>query len=266
MPADALFFDELENRLTAHVSERMLDLAGVSPGQRVLDLACGRGEPSLRAARRVGPAGEVLGLDVAEPSLEVARRRAAQGGLSRARFECLDIERADEAGTGFDVALSRWALMYLREPVRALAAAARALKPGGRLVVAVWCEPERIPWWSLPRRVTERFAALPPRLPDGPSPFRYAAQAKLAADLARAGFDVEATEERQTSVVEAAAVDGLVDWVRVVLATWADAVPVERRADWEAALRGELAAHRAGNTWRLGGVTRLVRASGTRAR
>lgn len=261
VPADALFFDELEAKLTAHVSERMLDLASVSPGQRVLDLACGRGEPSLRAARRVGPAGDVLGLDIAEPSLEVARRRAAQEGLAQARFECLDIERADEAGTGFDVALSRWGVVAVREPVRALEAAARALKPGGRLVLAVWCEPERIPWWSVPRRVTERFAALPPRPPDGPSPFRYAAQAKLAGDLARAGFDVEATEERQTPVVESADVDGLVDWVRVVLAPWADAVPVARRAAWDAALREALAPHRTGNTWQLDGVTRLVRAA-----
>ena len=261
VPPDALSFDELENRLTAHVSERMLELADLAPGTRVLDLACGRGEPSLRAARRVGPGGEVLGLDVAERSLEVARRRAARDGLSHARFTCLDIERADEAGTGFDVALSRWGLVAAREPVRALEATARALKPGGRLVLAVWCEPARIPWWSVPRAVTERFAELPPRPPDAPSPFRYAAQEKLEADLARAGFDVEATEELHTSVVESADVDGFVDWVRVVLSPWADAVPVERRAAWEQALREAFAPHRSGNTWQLDGVARLVRAT-----
>lgn len=261
MPGDALFFDELEAKLTAPVSERMLELAGLAPGQRVLDLACGRGEPSLRAARRVGPAGEVLGLDLAEPSLEVARRRAAQAGLSNVRFQCLDIERADEAGSDFDVALSRWGLVSAREPVRALEATARALKPGGRLVLAVWCEPERIPWWSVPRRVTERFAALPPRRPDAPSPFRYADAARLEADLSRAGFRVTSSEELTTPVVEADDATGLVDWVRVVLAPWADAVPAEHRAEWAAALVAEFEAHRRGNAWRLDGVTRLVRAT-----
>lgn len=263
MPADALFFDELEARLTAHVSERMLELAALAPGQRVLDLACGRGEPSLRAARRVGPAGELLGLDMNEASLGVARERAARDGLTNARFEQLDVERADEAGTGFDVALCRWGLMYVREPLRALEAVRRTLKPDGRLVLAVWCEPERIPWWSLPRRVTERFAALPPRAPDAPSPFRYAMATKLEADLARAGFGIAASHEVETSVVEAPTADGLVDWVRVVLSTWADAVPVARRADWEAALLAALETHRHGSTWQLGGVTRLVSATRT---
>lgn len=259
MPADALFYDELENRLTSHVSERLLDLAGLAPGMRVLDLACGRGEPSLRAARRVGPTGEVLGLDLAEASLEVARDRAAAEGLSNARFECLDIERAEEAGTGFDVALSRWGLVSVGAP-RALEATARALRAGARLVLAVWCEPARVPWWTVPRRVTERFATLPPRAPDAPSPFRYAEPSRLEADLARAGFEVDVTEERTTSVVEAADASGIVDWVRVVLAPWANAVPAARRPDWEAALRDELQAHRTVSTWQLGGVTRLVSA------
>jgi len=72
-------YDADEQRLTAALSERMLDLAGVAAGTRVLDLATGRGEPAVRAAHRVGVTGEVLGVDVAEAML-----RRAQAGADAA--------------------------------------------------------------------------------------------------------------------------------------------------------------------------------------
>ena len=65
-------YDALESRLTAGLSERMLELAGLSPGQCVLDLASGRGEPALRAAARVGPHGHVLGVEPALPLVQMS--------------------------------------------------------------------------------------------------------------------------------------------------------------------------------------------------
>lgn len=70
-------YDDDEHRLSAHVSECMLDLAGLRPGSRVLDIATGRGEPALRAAARVAPDGVVVGTDLSESMLEFARARAA---------------------------------------------------------------------------------------------------------------------------------------------------------------------------------------------
>src|SRR5277367_4782332 len=75
-------YDAVESRLTAPVSERMLELAGLQPGMRVLDLATGRGEPALRAAQRVGKQGFVLGVDVSDALLQMAREKAARAGLS----------------------------------------------------------------------------------------------------------------------------------------------------------------------------------------
>ena len=78
---DATRLYDRERVLTAHVSERLLDAAGVGRGHRVLDVACGRGEPALRAAHRVGPAGRVVAVDVDPVVVRVCAARAAAAGL-----------------------------------------------------------------------------------------------------------------------------------------------------------------------------------------
>src|SRR5690349_9538191 len=98
-------YDEIEARLTAPVSERMLDLAQLRPGMRVLDIASGRGEPSLRAAHRVGPSGSVLGIDRNEGVLEMARELARAQGLTNVEFRVADAEAFVARGEApFDVA------------------------------------------------------------------------------------------------------------------------------------------------------------------
>ena len=85
-------YDGIEQRLTASLSERMLDLAALRPGMRVLDLATGRGEPAVRAAHRVGPAGSVLGMDHSEAMLHMAAERVALEGLSNLALNVANIE------------------------------------------------------------------------------------------------------------------------------------------------------------------------------
>src|SRR3954470_10235850 len=84
--------DEMEARLTRPVSERMLDMARVSAGMRVLDVACGRGEPALPAAHRVGAQGWVLAVDHVEGLLHIARERARREGLTNIEFRMGDAE------------------------------------------------------------------------------------------------------------------------------------------------------------------------------
>ncbi len=107
----AEYYDAMETRLSAPLSERMLDLAKLAPGMRVLDVATGRGEPALRAAKRVGESGSVLGVDISEERLEVARSRVRIESVHNARFVAGDAASVDTLGTGFDVATSRWGLM-----------------------------------------------------------------------------------------------------------------------------------------------------------
>ena len=259
-------YDELESRLTAPVSERMLDLAGLRPGMRVLDLASGRGEPSLRAARRVGPLGSVLGFDVSATYLAIARESADREGIANLELRVGDATCLDDLPQGeLDAATARWGLMYMQAPVAALASAHRVLKPGALLVAAFWAEPNRVAWATVPRRVLARYADLPSIDPDAPGVFRYADPSRIVADFREAGFAVEQIEELDVPVIEATAAAGIVAWVRELgIARPASELPADRRLAYEDELARELELLREGDAIALGGVTRLVVARSTR--
>ena len=253
-------YDAVEARLTAAVSERMLDLAGVGPGARVLDLATGRGEPALRAARRVGPSGHVLGVDVADAMLAMAREQALREGIAHLTLRALDAEALDDLpAASFDAATARWGLMYMRSPVRALTGVRRALAPGAPLVAALWAELDRVAWAAVPRRALGRLRAVPDVDPEAPGAFRYADPARIARDFAAAGLVVERVEEMTTDVIEAATGEGIAAWARDLgFAALVGGLSGEETAAWEADVAREVERGRAGDVVRLGGVTRLV--------
>jgi 2-polyprenyl-3-methyl-5-hydroxy-6-metoxy-1,4-benzoquinol methylase len=111
----------------------MLDSLGVAAGWRCLALGAGGGHLAMELARRVGPAGAVVGIDLDEELLQLARAEAAEQGLDNITFRVGDVE--DFVETGLDLAYARMLLMHLRDPQRTINRMARALRPGG--VVAV---------------------------------------------------------------------------------------------------------------------------------
>lgn len=256
-------WDAMERRLTAPLSERMLDLARLRAGMRVLDLATGRGEPAIPAAHRVGPSGSVLGIDVSKPMLELAGARAAREGVTNLELRATDATSLDSLSPGaFDAALIRWGLMYMVAPVAALAGVSRALKPEGLLVAALWAEPERVPYFSFPRRVLERFRPLPPVDSSLPGTFRYADLSQLHRDLQSAGLRVEHVEEIEVPVMEAETSAELIAWVRAFgLTRLLNELDESAQRAWEEVIAKEAEAFREGGVIRLGGVTRIVVAS-----
>lgn len=253
-------YDDTEQRLTAPVSERMLDLAGLRPGMCVLDLATGRGEPAIRAARRVGPSGLVVGVDVSEDMLQMARARAEREGIENLELRVANVETLQDLHPPrFHAILARWGLMYLDSPVAALEAARRAMLPGGPLVAAVWVEPDRVPYYSLPRRLLERYRPLPPIDPEAPGTFRYAYPDRLQRDFEAAGFAIDHVEEMEVSVMESATDEALIAWTRAFgMAPLLDGLPAGVQQAWEADLLRVTGPLRADGLVRLGGVTRIV--------
>ncbi len=284
----------MEARLSGPVSARMLALAEVAVGTRLLDLATGGGEPALGAAAL---GATVVGVDVSQERLALARQRASERGLVRSRthanllaaasagplqpglstvtFHEADavefLEKIADTDAPFDVITSRWGLMYFAEPARALRGIARALaRSQGIFVAAVWAEPEKTPWWSLPREVTARHAvasaatgAIPSASFEKPGPFRFAVPAALAREFREAGLAVVHSEEIEVAVVEAPDGAGVVAWVDTVLGRFPASVPAERRAAWGADLAATAEDFARRSTPKqpgivLGGVTRIV--------
>jgi SAM-dependent methyltransferase len=142
-------YDEiLVPRLFDPFADVLLDEVGVSPGLEVLDVACGPGTVARRVARRVGPEGRVTACDLSPAMLEVAAAKPAQDGAAPITFRQCPADELDVPDGAFDLVLCQQGLQFFPDRLGALAEMRRALKPGGRAGVAVWCAIEECPFWD----------------------------------------------------------------------------------------------------------------------
>ena len=175
-------------QLLAPLTERMLDLAGVSVGHRVLDVAAGTGEQTLAAARRVGLAGAILATDIAAQMLAVAAEAAVQAGLRNVETRLQDACDLDLEPESFDAAISRLALMLIPERAQAMAGIYQALKPGGKFAALVLATADECPFIALPMGIAGRCAGTPKAPFGDPGMFALGDPATLAAVFHDAGF------------------------------------------------------------------------------
>ncbi len=162
----------LLSRWLGPATETMLDMAGITQGSRVLDVAAGAGEQSLAAARRVGSNGYVLATDLSPAILEYAQHSARLAGLDNVGTHAIDGERLDELNAGpFDAVISRVGLIYFPDQQKALGGMRRKLRDGGRVAAMVYATAESNGFFSLPVSIIRRRAQLPPPLPGQPGPF-----------------------------------------------------------------------------------------------
>jgi SAM-dependent methyltransferase len=227
---------------------------------RVLDMATGRGEPAIRAAHRVGPGGVVVGIDISPSMLAMAAERAEREGIANLTLRAADAASPGELpGPPFDAALCRWGLMYMERPRQALLEARERLAQSARLVLAVWAEPARVPYFTLPRELLGKWRQVPPVALDRPGTFRYASPDALEVELVMQGFEVERTEELEVKVMEAENARGLVAWVRAFgLDKLVRDLPADVQEEWAGDLAREVLRLNRGSGYHLGGVTRLV--------
>lgn len=261
-------YDAAERRLSTPLTERMLDLAGLQPGMKLLDLATGRGEPAIPAARRVAPEGEVWGVDLSADMLAMAAQRARREDVHNLQLRVTSAETLEGVPAGaFQVVLARWCLMYFADAVAALRAARRSLIPGGLLVAAVWGEPERVDYHTLPRELFRKHGERPADDLLAPGACCYADQARLQHDLTTAGFSVEAVEELYVPVMEARTAEELIAWTRAFgMTRLLNALPASAQQAWERDMVAAGEKLRDADGWiRLGGVTRIVVARATAA-
>jgi len=168
--------------------KRLMALADIKPGHKVLDVATGVGEPALTIATFVGPTGNVCGIDQAPGMLENARIRAYDRGLTNVIFKEMDAENLEVSAHAYDAAVCRWGLMFMPDLPRALQGIQTALKPGGRFATAVWGLPPHVPMLSVPMMAIREVIDLPPPPEGMPGPFNLAAPGLLESHLRQVGF------------------------------------------------------------------------------
>jgi SAM-dependent methyltransferase len=178
------------------VTDALVEYAKPSLGMQVLDLASGTGEPAISLAARVGPQGHVTALDLSADLLEIAQKRARARGLDNFRARQADAHSLPFPDKSFDLATSRFGVMFFRDPEGALAELRRVLRPGARACFLAW-GPFQQPYWQSMMGVVHRHVGGPLLEPGGPNPFRFAEPGSLSAVLRSAGFgDVD--EEMKT--------------------------------------------------------------------
>ena len=207
------------------VTSWLIDAAGIAPGDRVLDIATGAGEPALTIATVVGPSGRVVGVDQSSAMVEVARRREA--GIAQAEFAIDDVEALDYSSGEFDVVVRRFGLMFAPDLPRALARIADVLAPGGRLAFATWTDPQRTPVISQGFGVAAALLELPAPPPGQPGPFSMSDPEATGALLRDAGF-TDVRSELVVATFSATSVDEFVEYATATLPPWLKGLLVQR--------------------------------------
>ncbi|MEM6376369.1 MAG: class I SAM-dependent methyltransferase [Pseudomonadota bacterium] len=173
------------------VLDLLMEHASLQVGDRVIDIGCGTGASLLRAARIVGPAGHVLGLDVSRPMLDLARRRAEALAYGSAAIDCVlgDAQVYPFAPTGFDHVISRFGVMFFGDPVAAFANIRKALRSNGRLSFVSWAGMARNPWFRDPIEAATAVLGAPPLVdPRAPGPMAFSEPAYVQDILEVAGW------------------------------------------------------------------------------
>ena len=184
----ARFQDQLDRQLAPLGLEAMQALSATA-GEQLIDVGCGCGHTTLELARRVGPDGAVLGVDISQPMLEVARRRGAEAPELTARFREADVQTVDLGTSVFDAAFSRFGVMFFSDPPAAFANLRRSLKSAGRLAFVCWRPFADNPWMGAPMAAALPFIPAPgPVDPLAPGPFAFADADRVRAILTEAGF------------------------------------------------------------------------------
>lgn len=173
-------------RFMAQIGAHLMAAAAPQPGETVLDIGCGAGGTSCAAAQAVGPQGKVMGVDVSAPMLEQAR--AARGTLP-IEFILADATDYPLPQGHFDLALSRFGVMFFADPIAAFTNIRRALKPGGRLAFVCWQSVKLNSWVTVPLNAALAHVPPPEKLPPGaPGPFAFADAERTQHILSSAGF------------------------------------------------------------------------------
>jgi ubiquinone/menaquinone biosynthesis C-methylase UbiE len=174
-------------QMFAPLSRALIEEARIGPGQTVLDVGGGSGEPSFTIARVVGESGSVSYTDPAAGMVQSARNEAAKRGLANISFHQCAVESLPFADGTFDAVVGRLSAMFFADVLAGLGEMLRVAKAGGHVSLLVWARREANPFFNVVTETLDRFVPAEPEEEDAPGAFRFAEPGKLAGLLRDAG-------------------------------------------------------------------------------
>ena len=190
------------DRITAPFGDAALTVASPQAGERVIDIGCGCGDTTIEIARLVGPAGSVLGIDVSQPMLEVARSRGMSATQSHLSFLEGDASET-KLPTNVDLLFSRFGVMFFSQPTGAFRHLRKSLRRCGRCVFVCWRTPRDNAWAMTPLSAAREALDItpPPSDPEAPGPFAFADDQRLRTILSGAGFGAIDVQRFDTAIL-----------------------------------------------------------------
>jgi SAM-dependent methyltransferase len=230
-------WSELIDSSAAKISERLVELAGVEPGGRVLDVAAGYGEPSLTAARRAGGEGKVIATDISSEMIAFGRERAAREGVENIEFVESDAASLEFDESSFDAALSRFGIIFDPDGEGSAARVRGFLKDGTRFAIASWGTPDQVPFLAIPMQTVIRRLGVAPPPPGTPGPLSRPTPEALGGLLEGGGFSDIQVEQADVDF-EWASPEEFTTFVKEIAppisALMANNSPEEQEASWNA--------------------------------
>lgn len=169
------------------VTDALVEYARPALGMNVLDLASGTGEPAISLAVKLGERGHVTALDRSADLLAIAEERARARGLKNFSIQQADAHALPFPEDNFDLATSRFGVMFFRDPVLALSELRRVLRPQARACFLAW-GPFEQPYWQSMMGIVHQHVGGPLLEPGGPDPLKFAKVGSLSKVLRNAGF------------------------------------------------------------------------------
>ena len=213
------------------VTNAIVEYAQPASSMRVLDLASGTGEPAITLATRVGPTGHVTALDLSSELLEVATQRAQARTLKNFTTKKADAHSLPFPDNSFDLATSRFGIMFFRDPELALRELLRVLRSAARACFLAW-GPFDQPYWQTTMGVVHQHAGGPLLAPEGHDPFRFSNPGSLSAIFRNAGFQSVEEETRTVPWTWPGAPDELWEYAQSVSVPFRPMLDRVRPEDW----------------------------------
>ena len=182
------------------LGQRAIDKLDLSNGKRILDIGCGCGATTLEIAKMI-PEGKIIGVDISEPMLNQARKDALEMSLSNTEFVVQDVQTDEISKDAFDIAFSRFGVMFFEDSYEAFKNINNSLKIGGQLSFVCWQEPLLNPWQSLSIQVIKQFIDLPTPPPKSPGPFAFEDKSYIEDILDRSNFKEINIDDNQEEIV-----------------------------------------------------------------